>query len=66
MQEIVLNASATNSNYNLDKYKVTTESLRKMGERSQIGLGKRTALQNGLNVEVDPDPQVEKRPKYAA
>jgi hypothetical protein len=44
MQEIVLNASATNSNYNLDKYKVTTDSLRKMGERSQIGLGKRTAL----------------------
>ncbi len=44
MHEIVQNASATNSNYNLNKYKAMTDSLKQMSERNQTGLGKRTAL----------------------
>ena len=63
MQEIVQNASATNSSYNLNKYKAMTDSLKLMSERNQTtGLGKRVALQNGLNA----DEPILKRPKYAA
>ena len=63
MHEIVQNASATNSNYNLSKYKAMTDSLKMMSDRNQAsGLGKRTALLDGLNA----DEVIVKRPKYAA